>query len=58
MFVEGAWREVPLYDRAQLGAGDRLEGPALITQLDSTTLVTPGWTVTVHETGALVMERK
>ncbi len=58
MWVEGAWREVPLYDRAQLGAGDTLSGPALITQLDSTTLVTPGWTVTVHETGALLMERK
>ena len=57
MWVEGGWRDVPLYDRATLGAGDTLAGPALITQLDSTTLVTPGWNVTVHDTGALVMER-
>ena len=29
--------EVPLFDRATFGAGDRLEGPAIITQLDATT---------------------
>jgi N-methylhydantoinase A len=57
MWVDGGWRDVPLYDRATFGAGDRLDGPAVITQLDSTTLVAPGWSVTVHETGALVMER-
>jgi N-methylhydantoinase A len=46
---------VPVHDRAQLGAGDHLEGPAIITQLDATTLVRPGWTVTVHASGALLL---
>jgi N-methylhydantoinase A len=46
---------VHVYARAQLGAGDHLEGPAIITQLDATTLVRPGWSVTVHASGALLM---
>ena len=35
-FDSGA-TEVPLYDRAPLGAGDRIAGPAIISQLDATT---------------------
>jgi N-methylhydantoinase A len=46
---------VPVYERTQLGAGDRVEGPAIITQLDATTLVRPGWTVAVHASGALLL---
>ena len=46
---------MPVYEREDLGAGDRFGGPALITQLDATTLVRPGWTVTVHESGALLL---
>jgi N-methylhydantoinase A len=46
---------VHVYARAQLGAGDHLEGPAIITQLDATTLVRPGWSVTVHASGALLL---
>ena len=46
---------VAVYERAQLGAGDHVEGPAIITQLDATTLVRPGWTVAVHASGALLL---
>uniref|UniRef100_UPI003F85896A hypothetical protein n=1 Tax=Stenotrophomonas maltophilia TaxID=40324 RepID=UPI003F85896A len=42
-FASGA-TEVPLLDRAAFGAGDRFAGPAIITQLDATTLVPPDWT--------------
>jgi N-methylhydantoinase A len=47
--------QVPVYDRATLGAGDRLAGPAIITQLDATTLVAPGWSAEVHINGALLL---
>jgi N-methylhydantoinase A len=47
--------EAPVYDRATLGAGDRFAGPAIVTQLDATTLVAPGWTATVHASGALLL---
>jgi N-methylhydantoinase A len=46
---------VPVYDRAKLGEGDRFAGPAIVTQLDATTLVRPGWTATVQPNGALLL---
>jgi len=49
--------QVPLYDRATLGAGDTIEGPAIISQLDATTLVGPGWTGEVHPSGAILLGR-
>jgi N-methylhydantoinase A len=47
--------QVPMYDRALLGAGDRFEGPAVVTQLDATTLVRPGWSAEVHPSGAILL---
>jgi len=49
--------QVPLYDRATLGAGDTIQGPAIISQLDATTLIAPGWTGEVHPSGAIVLSR-
>ncbi|QDZ00306.1 hydantoinase/oxoprolinase family protein [Nitratireductor mangrovi] len=48
---------VPVVDRAALGAGARLAGPMVLTQLDTTTLVPPGWNGGVHATGALILTR-
>ena len=53
--LAGGVAEVPVYDRATLGAGDRFAGPAIITQLDATTLVAPGWSGEVHAGGALLL---
>ncbi len=44
-----------MYDRAALGAGDRLAGPAIVTQLDATTLVARGWHADVLGSGALLL---
>jgi N-methylhydantoinase A len=46
---------VPLYERASLGAGDTIESPAIVSQLDATTLVLPGWTGEVHPSGAILL---
>jgi N-methylhydantoinase A len=48
---------VPLYDRVALGAGDTIEGPAIVAQLDATTLVLPGWAGEVHPSGAILLSR-
>jgi N-methylhydantoinase A len=53
----GGTQDVPVYEREDLGAGDRFGGPALITQLDATTLVRPGWSAKVHGSGALLVTR-
>jgi N-methylhydantoinase A len=51
-------REVPVYDRARLRAGNVIEGPAIVSQLDSTTLVGAGWQATVDAYGNFIMERR
>jgi N-methylhydantoinase A len=47
--------EVPVYDRDALGAGDGFTGPAIVTQLDATTVVPRGWTGVVHPSGAILL---
>ena len=47
--------EVPVLARDKLGAGTSFEGPAIVTQLDATTLVPPGWHVDVHASGAMIL---
>jgi N-methylhydantoinase A len=49
--------EAAVYAREALGAGDRFSGPAIVTQIDATTLVAPGWDVEVLDTGALSLRR-
>lgn len=41
--------ETPVYVRSDLPAGTLIAGPAIIEQLDSTTLVPPGWQAEVDE---------
>jgi N-methylhydantoinase A len=49
--------EALVYDRAELGAGDRFDGPAIVTQLDATTLVSDGWQAEMLASGALMLRR-
>ncbi|MCC6716539.1 MAG: hydantoinase/oxoprolinase family protein [Acetobacteraceae bacterium] len=53
----GGTRDTPVLARDALGAGTVFPGPAILTQLDATTLVPPGWTVTVDPSGALLLHR-
>jgi N-methylhydantoinase A len=50
--------QVPLFERASLGAGDTIEGPAIVSQLDATTLVLPGWSGEVHPSGAILLSNR
>ncbi|SDC74156.1 N-methylhydantoinase A [Belnapia rosea] len=44
---EGGAIALPAYVRHALAPGNRIEGPAIIEQMDSATLVLPGMTATV-----------
>jgi N-methylhydantoinase A len=44
-----------VYDRAKLRAGDLIAGPAIVTEMDSTTLVLPGHGAEVHASGSLLI---
>jgi len=50
--------DCPIYDRYALPAGARLAGPAVVEEFDSTTVIHPGFTVSVDETGNLIIEKE
>ncbi len=47
---------VPFYDRDALLAGNRIEGPAVIEQYDSTTVVPPGLSAEIDQLGNIVVD--
>jgi N-methylhydantoinase A len=52
----GRFVSCPLYDRERLLAGNRIEGPAVVEQMDATTLIVPGASVTVDPYLNLILE--
>jgi N-methylhydantoinase A len=52
-----AYHQTSVYQRAQLLAGTRLSGPALVLQYDTTTVIPPGWWGWIDEVGNLVLEQ-
>ncbi|MEM4415139.1 MAG: hydantoinase/oxoprolinase family protein, partial [Candidatus Caldarchaeum sp.] len=52
------WLDTPVYARKSLPAGFSLEGPAIIEEYDSTTVVPPGWRLRVDDTGCMVMSKR
>ena len=57
VFTGGVGVDVPVFDRAVLRAGDRLEGPALIREANATTMVEPGWAGEVTTLDHLLLRR-
>ncbi|MCL6646037.1 MAG: hypothetical protein K6U88_13915, partial [Dehalococcoidia bacterium] len=52
-----AMRETEIYDRATLLSGACVEGPAVVEEFGSTTVVFPGQTLTVDDHGIMVIRR-
>jgi N-methylhydantoinase A len=55
IYVDGDFVNAGLYDRLALRAGDRVPGPAIIVEMDSTTLVLPGYAATADRSGSLLI---
>jgi N-methylhydantoinase A len=51
------WVDAPVYDRARLGAGDVVEGPAVLEEFSSTVPLHPGFTAKVDAFGNLIITR-
>ncbi|MCP4562571.1 MAG: hydantoinase/oxoprolinase family protein [Bosea sp.] len=58
LFRRGAWLDAAVYGRAAFGAGDKVSGPAIIEQEDTTTILLPGWSARADEAGNLHLERQ
>ena len=55
VYFSGAFRETPIYQRAALPAGFRLDGPAVVEEFGSTTVVFPGQHLEVDAHGILIV---
>lgn len=54
-YFNGQWHDTPNYDRDRLGEGARIEGPAIIVQYDTTTVLMPDHWAEVDSFGNLVI---
>ena len=55
VFVAGRDLPAKIYDREKLRAGDRIAGPAIVTEMDSTTLILPDHYAEVDRIGSLLI---
>jgi N-methylhydantoinase A len=55
VWFDGGWADTPVYRREWLPAGATLEGPAIIEQLDCTTVIEPGNRARLDAIGNLVV---
>jgi len=58
VFIDGAWHDTPIYDRAALAVDKPIAGPAIIDEEYTTILVKGGWTLTLGATGDLIARRQ
>ncbi len=52
-----AWREAALHARNKLPAGSRVDGPAVLTERNATTVLEPGWQAEVGADASLTLRR-
>ncbi|MDE0514151.1 MAG: hydantoinase B/oxoprolinase family protein [Gammaproteobacteria bacterium] len=57
MYSDGEWRDVPLYRRNELKAGQSVSGPAIIIETTGTIVIEQGWRGALNRRGHLVLER-
>ena len=52
----GGRKDCPIYDRYALQSGNEIQGPAIMEEVDSTTVVHPGYRVDVDRYGNLFLQ--
>lgn len=57
VFLRGEPVEVTVYSRSGLEPGQRIEGPVIVEERETTVFVLPGWTLELHENGSLFANR-
>ncbi len=54
-FEDGGWQATPVYRRERLPEGAAVDGPAIVAQFDSTTVIEPGQSARLDEFGNLLV---
>jgi 5-oxoprolinase (ATP-hydrolysing) len=57
MRAAGSWHQAPVHERDALSPGSSVDGPALIVESHSTTVLEPGWRARVEPDGAFRLAR-
>jgi N-methylhydantoinase A len=55
--MRNAMHDVPIWQRSAISPGDRIDGPAIIEERETTIFVLEGWVVSLHPSGSLVAVR-
>ena len=55
IYVAGSSRSAAIYDRSKLKAGNRIAGPAIVVQMDTTTLILPDHVGEVDAHGSILI---
>lgn len=56
VYFDDRWVETPIYDRERLPLGASFEGPAVLEQGDTTTVINPGQTCSIDEYGNAILQ--
>ena len=55
VWMDGREQDAIIYDRAKLKAKDKIKGPAIITEMDSTTLILSDHVATIDAFGNILI---
>jgi N-methylhydantoinase A len=56
VYFDGEWRETPIYAREKLRPGNDISGPAVVVQVDTTTVIEPGYKGFIDRYGNILIE--
>jgi N-methylhydantoinase A len=57
VFFHGRRNLAAIYDRSRLHAGNRIPGPAIVTEYSATTLIPPDWSARVDRNGNIILDK-
>ncbi|WP_366556352.1 hydantoinase B/oxoprolinase family protein [Aquibaculum sediminis] len=57
IYTNGAWHDAPVFRREDIVPGHKIDGPAIVIETTSTTVVDPGWRAALTGRNHLVLER-
>ena len=55
VYADGEWHDATIYERAKLKPQNNITGPAIVSEMDSTTLILPAHTAIVDDAGNLII---
>lgn len=55
IYADGAWRDGHIYQRGKLRPGNRVAGPAIVVEMDSTTVILPDHVGVIDDVGNILI---